>query len=158
MRASLVKGDSLAAVAAELHLGEHLLLGPGERKSGGYRRGSILADALEAVAGAILLDGGFEQCRACVLRWFTAQLDSPAVGDAGKDAKTRLQEHLQGRGNSLPRYELVDVCGEDHDQVFSVACHIERPALVAEGSGKSRRKAEQAAARKALAILAENER
>lgn len=158
MRASLVKGEALADIAAQLQLGEHLLLGPGERKSGGHRRGSILADALEAVAGAILLDGGFDQCRACVLRWFAARLDSPAVADAGKDAKTRLQEYLQGRGNCLPRYELVGVRGEDHDQLFSVACHIARPALVAEGSGKSRRKAEQAAAREALALLAENER
>jgi ribonuclease-3 len=157
MRASLVKGDSLARVAAELHLGEHLLLGPGERKSGGHRRDSILADALEAVAGAILLDGGFERCRDCVLRWFAVRLDSPATGEAGKDAKTRLQEYLQGRGDSLPCYELVDVRGEAHDQLFSVACRIARPALVVEGSGKSRRKAEQAAAREALAQLTDNE-
>ncbi|MFC1578827.1 ribonuclease III [Pseudomonadota bacterium] len=153
MRASLVKGETLAALGRELGLGEHLQLGPGERKSGGFRRSSILADALEAVAGAILLDGGTEACRACVLRWFETRLDSPSVGDAGKDPKTRLQEHLQGRGSPLPEYELLGVQGDAHDQVFTVACRISRPALLAEGSGRSRRKAEQAAARQALARL-----
>jgi ribonuclease-3 len=154
MRASLVKGETLAALGRELGLGEHLLLGPGERKSGGFRRSSILADALEAVAGAILLDGGAQQCRDCLLRWFDSRLESPAVGDAGKDPKTRLQEQLQGRGSPLPQYELLGVRGDDHDQVFTVACRISRPALVVEGAGKSRRKAEQAAARQALARLA----
>ncbi|MCB1853961.1 MAG: ribonuclease III [Pseudomonadales bacterium] len=154
MRASLVKGDTLAALGRELGLGEYLLLGPGERKSGGFRRGSILADAVEAVAGAVLLDGGTEPCRACVLRWFGSRLDSPAVGEAGKDAKTRLQEYLQGRGNPLPEYQLLAVEGEHHAQQFTVACHVARPQLVAEGRGNSRRRAEQAAAREALQRLA----
>ncbi|MCP5205046.1 MAG: ribonuclease III [Pseudomonadales bacterium] len=154
MRASLVKGDTLAALGRELGLGEYLLLGPGERKSGGFRRGSILADAVEAVAGAVLLDGGTEPCRACVLRWFGSRLDSPAVGEAGKDAKTRLQEYLQGRGNPLPEYQLLAVEGEHHAQQFTVACHVARPQLVAEGHGNSRRRAEQAAAREALQRLA----
>ena len=154
MRASLVKGDTLAALGRELGLGEYLLLGPGERKSGGFRRGSILADAVEAVAGAVLLDGGTEPCRACVLRWFGSRLDSPAVGEAGKDAKTRLQEYLQGRGNPLPEYPLLAVEGEHHAQQFTVACHVARPQLVAEGHGNSRRRAEQAAAREALQRLA----
>lgn len=154
MRASLVKGETLGALGRELGLGEHLLLGPGERKSGGFRRSSILADALEAVAGAILLDGGIERCRDCLLRWFAARLDSPAVGDAGKDPKTRLQEYLQGRGQPLPSYELLGVQGDDHDRLFNVACRLAHSDLVAEGSGRSRRKAEQAAAREALARLA----
>ncbi len=111
MRASLVKGDTLAEVARELQLGEHLLLGPGERKSGGYRRSSILADTLEALAGAILLDAGFERCRDSVLGWFAARLDQLSTGAADKDAKTRLQEYLQGRGSPLPEYELVAVAG-----------------------------------------------
>ena len=158
MRASLVKGDTLAELARELGLGEYVLLGPGERKSGGFRRSSILANTLEALAGAILLDAGFEQCRICALRWFASRLEqlavTSAVGLAAKDAKTRLQEYLQGRGRPLPEYELVAVEGDDHDQRFSVACHLATPKLVAQGSGKSRRKAEQAAALDALERLA----
>jgi ribonuclease-3 len=153
MRASLVKGDTLAELARELQLGEYLLLGPGERKSGGYRRSSILADTLEALAGAIVLDAGYERCRDCVLRWFGTRLDQLAAGAVDKDAKTRLQEYLQGRGNPLPEYELVAVEGDDHDQQFSVACRLSRPQLVVQGSGSSRRKAEQAAARDALQRL-----
>ena len=154
MRASLVKGDTLADMARELQLGDYLLLGHGERKSGGYRRSSILADALEALAGAVLLDAGYERCRACVLRWFNSRLDQLSAGAADKDAKTLLQEYLQGRGNPLPEYELVAVEGDDHDQQFSVACRLSKPQLVVEGSGRSRRKAEQAAARDALQRLA----
>ena len=153
MRASLVRGDTLAELARELELGSYLLLGPGERKSGGHRRGSILADALEAVAGAILLDGGMEQCRECVLGWYRSRLEQMSLGDAKKDAKTQLQEFLQGRGKPLPEYELLGAFGEDHDQQFRVACRLLQPALVVEGSGRSRRKAEQSAARAALERL-----
>ena len=153
MRASLVKGDTLAELARELQLGEYLLLGPGERKSGGYRRASILADTLEALAGAILLDGGFRRCRECVLGWYEARLAQLASGAADKDAKTRLQEYLQGRGNPLPEYELLGVSGDDHNQLFSVACRLSKPQLQAQGSGRSRRKAEQAAALSALQSL-----
>jgi ribonuclease-3 len=153
MRASLVKGDTLAELARELQLGEYLLLGPGERKSGGYRRSSILADTLEALAGAILLDAGFQLCRDCVLGWFGPRLEQLASGVADKDAKTRLQEYLQGRGNPLPEYELLGVTGDDHNQMFSIACRLSKPQLLAEGSGRSRRKAEQAAARSALQRL-----
>jgi len=153
MRASLVKGDTLAELARELGLGEHLLLGPGERKSGGYRRSSILADTLEALAGALLLDAGFDACRACVLGWFASRLEQLSAGAADKDAKTRLQEFLQGRGSPLPEYELVAVEGNDHDQLFNVACRLSRPKLVVAGRGKSRRKAEQAAAGEALQRL-----
>ncbi len=149
-RASLVRGETLAEVARELHLGEHLILGSGERKSGGKRRSSILADALESVAGAILLDADVATCRRCVLDWFASRLEGLSLGDAGKDAKTRLQEFLQGRKRPLPEYELLDVQGEDHDQQFRVACRLAKPTLVVEGSGSSRRKAEQAAARSAL--------
>ncbi len=153
MRASLVKGDTLAEVARELELGDYLVLGPGERKSGGHRRGSILADTLEAVAGAILLDSSVERCRECVLRWFAPRLEQLAAGAAAKDAKTELQEFLQGRGHHRPVYELLAVSGEDHDQRFEVACRLDNPALVARGTGSSRRKAEQAAARAALMRL-----
>lgn len=153
MRASLVKGDTLAELARELQLGEYLLLGPGERKSGGYRRSSILADTLEALAGAILLDAGFQRCRECVLGWFGTRLEHLASGVADKDAKTRLQEYLQGRGNPLPEYELLAITGDDHEQVFSIACRLSKPQMLAEGSGRSRRKAEQAAALSALQRL-----
>jgi ribonuclease-3 len=153
MRASLVKGDTLAEVARELQLGDYLVLGPGERKSGGHRRGSILADAFEAVVGAILLDSNVERCRACVLGWFAARLQQLDHGSADKDAKTQLQEYLQGRRNPLPEYELQGVQGEDHNQQFRVTCRLQQPTLSVEGAGSSRRKAEQAAARCALQRL-----
>ncbi len=150
MRAALVRGDTLAKVAGELELGEYLQLGAGERKSGGHRRRSILADALEAVAGAILLDAGMERCRECILAWFDSRLATMTLDDAEKDPKTQLQEFLQGRRRPLPEYELLGVLGEDHKQQFHVACRLQKPVLVVEGAGSSRRKAEQAAARTAL--------
>lgn len=153
MRASLVKGETLAEVARELQLGDYLQLGPGERKSGGHRRSSILADAFEAVVGAILLDSTVEQCRTRVLDWFAPRLGQLSEGSADKDAKTQLQEYLQGRRNPLPEYELLGVLGEDHQQQFHVACRLQKPTLVVEGAGSSRRKAEQAAARSALERL-----
>ena len=156
MRASLVKGDTLAEVARELQLGDYLELGPGERKSGGHRRGSILADAFEAVVGAILLDSNVEQCREIVLRWFTARLEQLNHVSTDKDAKTQLQEYLQGRRSPLPEYALLNVTGEDHQQQFQVACRLQKPALVVEGAGNSRRKAEQAAAHCALERLTQH--
>lgn len=158
MRSSLVKGDTLAEVALELELGDHLVLGTGERKSGGKRRGSILADALEAVIGAILLDANVETCRERVLAWFGPRLEKLdlKVDGADKDPKTRLQEYLQGRRKPLPEYELLGVLGDDHDQQFHVACRLSKPVLVVEGAGSSRRKAEQAAARTALERLSVN--
>jgi ribonuclease-3 len=154
MRSALVKGETLAEVARELQLGDYLELGAGERKSGGHRRASILADTLEALAGAILLDGGVDRCRQSVLAWFHSRLDQMTLEDADKDPKTRLQEFLQGRRNPLPEYELLGVLGEDHNQQFHVACRLQKPAIVVEGAGSSRRKAEQAAARSALDRLA----
>jgi ribonuclease-3 len=153
MRAALVKGDTLAEVASDLGLGEYLRLGPGERKSGGHRRASILADALEATVGAILLDSDVERCRTCVLHWFAPRLDDLSLEEVDKDPKTRLQEYLQGRQNPLPDYQLQRVEGDDHDQRFHVACRLREPVLVVEGSGSSRRKAEQDAASNALARL-----
>lgn len=153
MRASLVKGETLAEVAVELQLGDALRLGAGERKSGGHRRGSILSDALEAVVGAILLDSDVEQCRRCVLAWFAPRMQQLALGASDKDAKTRLQEFLQGRSNPLPEYDLLSVQGDDHEQQFHVACRLTKPFLVVEGKGSSRRKAEQDAANAALERL-----
>ena len=158
MRASLVKGDTLAEVARELELGDYLQLGKGERKSGGHRRSSILADTFEAVIGAVLLDSGMDACRECMHKWFAARLDKVSADNAGKDAKTRLQEFLQGRNHPLPEYVLLQVQGDDHDQSFKVACRLSSPQLVAEGTGSSRRKAEQAAAATALETLQPNGR
>lgn len=153
MRASLVRGETLAEVARELDLGEYLHLGSGERKSGGHRRGSILADALEAVLGAILLDSGAEACRDCVNRWFETRFAAVSGSAKMKDAKTRLQEWLQGRGMPLPEYELLATEGEAHARRFRVVCRLREPRLSVEGGGSSRRRAEQAAAGAALEKL-----
>ncbi|MEM8560785.1 MAG: ribonuclease III [Pseudomonadota bacterium] len=153
MRASLVKGETLADIAREMAVGEHLVLGPGERKSGGHNRSSILADSLEALAGAILLDGGYDKCSEVLLTLFTSRLDRLTTGQSDKDPKTRLQEHLQAKGSPLPIYELVLVQGSEHDKVFSASCTLTQPRLTTEGTGKSRRRAEQAAAHEALQRL-----
>ena len=145
-RAELVREASLAIIARRLELGARLTMGPGEMKSGGHRRDSILADALEAVVAAIYLDSGFEACRAAVLPWFEESLAALPVGKPGKDAKTRLQEWLQARQRPLPSYELVSESGDDHAKTFNVSCTIIDPTLTAEGEGSSRRNAEQAAA------------
>ena len=145
-RAELVREASLATIARRLELGARLTMGPGEMKSGGHRRDSILADALEAVVAAIYLDSGFEACRAAVLPWFEESLAALPVGKPGKDPKTRLQEWLQGRQRPLPLYELVSESGDDHAKMFNVSCTITDPTLTAEGEGSSRRNAEQAAA------------
>jgi ribonuclease-3 len=156
MRASLVKGDTLAEVARELNLGEYLVLGTGERKSGGHRRSSILADALEAVVGAILLDSDVAQCRGTVLPWIESRLQELALCTLDKDAKTLLQEFLQGRNYPLPEYELLGVTGDDHTQLFQVVCRLSKPQLAVEGSGASRRKAEQCAATSVLERLSQH--
>ncbi|MGH8084190.1 MAG: ribonuclease III [Lysobacter sp.] len=154
-RAELVRESALAPIGRALELGERLTLGPGEMKSGGHRRDSTLADAVEAVVAAIYLDAGFEACRAVVLPWFTAAMDAlPPPHKVGKDAKTRLQEWLQGRQKPLPLYELIAESGEDHAKTFRVSCTLAAPALVTEGEGNSRRSAEQAAAEAALGAIA----
>ena len=146
-RAELVRESSLAAIARTLDLGAHLVLGPGEMKSGGHRRDSILADAVEAIVGAIHLDAGFDACRAAVLPWFDAAIEAlPPPNKLGKDAKTRLQEWLQARGKPLPVYRLIAESGDEHAKVFRVACALADPAIECEGEATSRRAAEQLAA------------
>ena len=145
-RASLVRESSLAAIARQLDLGRWIELGPGEMKSGGHRRDSILADSLEAIVAAIHLESGYEGCRDIVLPWFEPMLAGLPVGKAEKDAKTRLQEWLQARQLTRPEYALVDSSGEEHARVFKVSCRTEDPPLSAEGEGSSLRAAEQAAA------------
>ncbi len=154
LRAQLVNGQALALLARELELGEQLRLGQGELKSGGFRRDSILADAFEALVAAVYLDAGFDSCRDFVQGLFASRI--AALPRSSKDAKTRLQEWLQGRGLALPSYELTATHGEDHARTFEVSCAISEPLpLRSEGSGGSRRAAEQDAAEVVLRQLLE---
>jgi len=145
-RAELVRESALAELARTLQLGEHLLLGPGEMKSGGHRRDSILADAFEALVAAIYLDAGYGACRDAVLPWFQPGIDALPSGKVGKDAKTRVQEWLQARQLSLPEYALIETMGEEHERSFRILASTATPTLQAEGIGSSRRAAEQQAA------------
>lgn len=152
LRAQLVNGTALAAMARELALGDSLQLGPGELKSGGFRRESILADAFEALIAAVYLDGGFEACRAMVHKLFAPRVST--LRRSSKDAKTRLQEWLQGAGLPLPRYELIATHGDAHARIFDVSCSIDEPiAASVQSSAGSRRAAEQEAARSILERL-----
>ncbi|MEQ1513605.1 MAG: ribonuclease III [Lysobacteraceae bacterium] len=154
-RAELVRESSLAGLARKLELGQRIVLGPGEMKSGGHRRDSILADVLEAVIAAIYLDSGFEACRAAVLPWFADAIEAlPPPHKLGKDAKTRLQEWLQGRQLPLPTYTLVAETGEDHAKLFRTECALSDPDVRREGEASSRRAAEQLAAEAVLQVVA----
>jgi ribonuclease-3 len=153
LRANLVRGDTLAVLAQEFQLGVYLRLGAGELKSGGSKRMSILADAMEAVVGAIFLDGGLAACEACILNWFATRLHNFAEVPSLKDAKTRLQEYLQSKRFPLPRYDILSIDGAAHQQIFSIECRIDGLPHTAIGIGSSRRRAEQDAAQKILDIL-----
>ncbi len=153
LRAALVNGSALAELARAQQLGERLRLGPGELKSGGFRRDSILADAFEALLAAIYLDAGWSACRDSVRRLFTERAIVAAA--APKDAKTRLQEWLQARNLQLPVYDLVATSGKDHALRFEVSCRLDEPELETRSTASSRRNAEQAAAELALARLSE---
>jgi ribonuclease-3 len=146
LRASLVKGAVLAEVAKELEIGEHLRLGSGEMKSGGARRDTILADAMEAVIGAIFLDAGIDACRLRIAQWYGHRLGDLSVKTITKDAKTLLQEYLQGHGRELPTYQVIGSTGHAHEQVFRVQCTLSDSGQNAVGEGSSRKKAEQEAA------------
>ena len=152
LRASLVSGEALTQIAGELGLGEHLRLGPGELKSGA-RRGSILADALEAVLGAIFLDSGFDAAARAVARIMMPRLALLPGADSLKDPKTRLQEVVQARGLALPIYTLTSVSGDAHAQAFTVTCEVPVFGVAGVGEGGSRRRAEQLAAAKVLDLL-----
>ncbi len=157
LRASLVKDESLAALALALELGDHLILGSGEMKTGGHRRESILADALEAIFGAVFLDRGYEASRTIIERVFADRLQNmPDIKDL-RDPKTRLQEWLQGRKMALPAYKLVATSGQDHKQRFSVTCTVAERSAVTEGESSTLRKAEQKAARKMIGMLDETQ-
>ncbi len=154
VRASLVKEETLASLARGLRLGEHLLLGSGELKSGGYDRDSILADALEAVFGAVYKDSGLGEARTIILHLYHDRLARLDPRSIPKDPKTELQEHLQKYSLPLPVYRVAGVSGEPHNQVFIVECAVEGLPVPARGEGSTRRAAEQQAASRALAQLA----
>lgn len=153
LRASLVRQDTLFEIAQELQLGDFLRLGEGELKSGGFRRPSILADALEAIIGAAFIDRGFEAAAALVKRHFASRLEALDAASVLKDPKTALQEWLQGRRLALPNYTMVAIRGEAHAQEFEARCQVESLRLEALGRGPSRRAAEQAAAARMLEQL-----
>ncbi|WED42087.1 ribonuclease III [Legionella cardiaca] len=153
LRAFLVKGEMLAEIAAEIELGDYLFLGQGELKSGGFRRASILADALEAVIAAVFLDGGIEASKELVLRLYRSRLEDETLHDNLKDAKTQLQEYLQAHKKPLPEYSLIKVEGEEHEQTFYINCKVSGIKTPTVGHGPNRRKAEQDAAKQLLQAL-----
>lgn len=155
LRANLVRQETLAEIAVQLKLGEVLRLGEGEVKSGGFRRPSILADALESIFGAVFLDGGFDAAHAVVRGLFDPLIALIDPTASGKDPKTELQEILQARRLPLPEYRVVDTVGSAHEQDFIVDCVMGNPKVSTRGQGKSRRAAEQEAARLARALLQE---
>jgi len=146
LRATLVRGQTLAEIAKEIALADQLTMGEGELRSGGFQRGSIQADAVEALLGAVYLDAGFDACQQVILGLYASRLQNlPAIDDL-KDPKTRLQERLQGRGRPLPSYELKGVRGKPHEQKFTVVCSLPDGEQLSTGEGSSRRRAEQIAA------------
>ena len=150
LRSSLVDKDTLAKVATSLGLGEYIKLGGGELKTGGWRRDSILADATEAIFGAVYEDSGILEAQALVLRLYQPFLKNIPSVEELKDGKTRLQEWLQGRKFPLPQYSVVSVSGKSHDQVFTIRCEVASHEISVDAQGKSRRKAEQEAAKLAM--------
>lgn len=153
LRANLVNQETLAAVAAEIGLGAHVRLGEGELRSGGAARPSILADAVEALLGAVYLDGGFGAALDVVRRLLGPRAAAADSGDVDKDPKTRLQELLQGRRLGLPKYQQLAARGQAHAQTFEVECQVDALGLRCSGEGSSRRRAEQEAARRMLTLL-----
>lgn len=153
LRASIVKGETLTKVAQQLQLGDFLLLGSGELKSGGHKRDSILADSVEALIGAIYLEAGLEVTRARILAWFDTYLAKLSLTDSIKDPKSQLQERQQASGSRLPKYTVVSVSGPGNEQEFVVSCHIPELPEPLQASGSSRRYAEQAAAALVLDAL-----
>lgn len=153
LRATLVNQTSLAEIARSIDLGDYLILGVGELRSGGYRRDSILSDALEAIIGAVFEDQGYEVCRQWVLTLFSGPFDRLTGADWKKDPKTQLQELMQARGLELPTYRLLSLSGQPHAQSFVVECRVALPVDPTNGTGSSRKRAEQQAAQQMLAKL-----
>ena len=157
LRSVLVKGRALAKVAKSLRVGDFLRMGPGEQKSGGHRRESILADAMEAILGAVYLDGGYDAVKGFVFKSFSQALDRISIENVTKDSKTLLQEFLQAKSSPLPIYCVESVCGADHEQLFHVSCEVEGLNDKVFGTGSSRRNAEQDAATQALTLLSSSD-
>lgn len=153
LRSQMVKGETLAEISREFDLGECLTLGEGEMKSGGHRRDSILADTLEALIGAIYLESGFTQCAERVRDWYKNRLEALSLEQPAKDAKTQLQEFLQGHKLPLPEYEVVEVEGEAHAYRFTIECRVPLLKTSARAQANSRRVAEKQAAEEVLAAL-----
>lgn len=153
MRSSLVKGETLADIARQMELGEVIRLGPGEMKSGGFSRDSILSDAVEALIGALYLEAGMEKSEEMILLWLDKKLQQLDPDFHPKDNKTRLQEYMQGKHLALPEYQVVRITGKSHKQRFFVSCKVDELARPVEGEGASRRKAEQDAAQKVIRKL-----
>ncbi|AJA45401.1 ribonuclease III [Frischella perrara] len=150
MRSSLVCGETLAKMGQNFNIGDSMILGPGELKSGGHRRESIISDAVEAIIGAIYLDSDIQTIKQLILAWYQTRLVQIQPGIKQKDSKTRLQEYLQGQRQNRPVYLIVEVIGDDHDQEFVVQCKLENDDNQYLGRGVNRRKAEQAAAQMAI--------
>lgn len=153
LRASLVNQESLADIAREHQIGDYLILGSGELKSGGFRRDSILSDAIEAIIGALFKDQGIAACEYWVLNIFAQKLANLDIDNEQKDPKTRLQELMQARGVDLPKYELISMSGLAHAQNFKIVCQTVLVDKKCTGEGSSRKKAEQASAEKMLSLL-----
>jgi ribonuclease-3 len=156
LRSHLVRGTTLSEIAAESHLGDYLNLGEGELKSGGFRRESIMEDALEAIIGAVYTIKGFDYARSYILSLFGERLNNLPDPELLKDPKSRLQEWLQSEGQPVPSYRVLDISGDAHQQKFLTECRIESLDIVTQAEGTSRRKAEQSAAKKALKIVLRN--
>ncbi|MGA2654456.1 MAG: ribonuclease III [Gammaproteobacteria bacterium] len=157
IRASLVNQQTLSEIADELMVSDYINLGVGELKSGGARRPSILADAVEAIIAAIYLDSNLEKCQDCVFNWYAARLDYIKLDESQKDPKTLLQEYVQARKMPLPIYRILSIKGAPHDQEFCVECEVQNLEQRPQGKGRSRRAAEQIAASLTLAALEQNE-
>lgn len=153
LRSQLVKGDTLAKIAQELDVGASLLLGDGEKKTGGASRESILADSIEALLGAIYLDSGLSEAKRTILHLFSARINELSLSDTRKDSKSKLQELLQAKKLSLPEYEVIQVDGDGHAQVFTVACIVKNTAYKPTATATSRKKAEKLAATQMLEYL-----
>lgn len=158
LRASLVNQDSLAGLARKHKLGDYLILGSGELKSGGFRRDSILSDALEAIIGALFKDQGIDACQTWILKLFAEKLAELTADNWKKDPKTQLQELMQSRGVELPEYQLVTMSGLPHAQSFKITCRTRLSDVVCTGSGGSRKKAEQSAAEQMLLLLQQEQK
>ena len=154
MRSSLVKKETLAQLAKQLDLGSHIRFGIGESKSGGGRKESLLANALEALIGAIYLDSDLDKCRLCILKLFTPLLDAMTAENVPKDPKSELQEYLQANKKSLPAYNVIAEEGGAHDKLFTIECYVDGLAEPVVATGRSKRNAEQSAARTALEKIA----